>query len=240
MTVFKNFSNPQKFLVISLWILSFYGCSSHPTVADRTMKKGETFYGYTLSVENVFPVLFYRYGLSDVSDVGFRLGVPIYGSGVDYSRLLFESGRKRDVLNLGWSFTPNSNFDFTYYKFTHGRNNPGNSNYLGFRGMYIPMGSNGGQSVRLGMLFGMYRKGRIGFEVGYFHDFSSMPISQLFNPNFDYADTSQWGDRFIQYPHVSEGGIPTEHSRMTGLSLRLTISLSAKKEEVKKVEEPEE
>ena len=225
--------------LLSLFIF-FFGCASHPTIADRTLKKGETFYGYTLSLENVFPVLFYRYGLSDNSDVGFRLGVPIYGTGIDYSRLLFESGRKRDVLNVGWSLTPNSNFDFTYYKFTHGKDQPGNSTYMGFRGMYIPKGINGGESIRVGLLYGLYRKGRIGFEVGYFHDFASMPITQLFNPTFDYADTSQWGDRFIEFPHVSDGGMPTEHSRMTGLSLRLTISLSAKKEEIKEIEQPEE
>ena len=31
--------------------------------------------------------------------------------------LLSEKGKKRDVLNIGWSLNPNSNIDFTYYKF---------------------------------------------------------------------------------------------------------------------------
>lgn len=77
-----------------------FGCASHPTVADHTLKKGEKYYGYTLSLENVFPVVFYRFGLTDFSDVGLRLGIPIYGSGIDYSRVLYEKERRRDVLNL--------------------------------------------------------------------------------------------------------------------------------------------
>lgn len=215
----------------------FYGCAAHPTIADRTLKKGEKFYGYTISLENLFPVFFYRYGLSDFSDVGFRVGVPIYGSGIDYSRVLFEQENKRDVINIGWALTPNSNFDFTYYKFKHSQKDPTSSRYWGFRGMYIPNGINGGQSVRLGLLFGIYRKGRVGFEAGYFHDFASMPISQIFSTSFDYADTSKWGDRYLDFPHISDGGIPTEHSRLTGLSLRMTVSLSGKKEEAEELPE---
>ncbi len=212
--------------------LSLLGCASHPTIGDRTLEKGESLHGYTLSFENFFPVFFYRYGISGISDVGFRVGVPIYGSGIDYSRVLFTRDNKRDVVNVGWSLTPNSNFDFTYYKFSHGKKQPSNSVYWGLRGMYIPKGVNGNQSVRLGALFGVYRKGRIGYEVGYFHDVSSMPISQIFNTSFDPADTTQqWGDRFVDFPHVSKSGLPSEHSRLTGLSLRLTISLSGKKEE---------
>ncbi|MFQ6674189.1 MAG: hypothetical protein ACE5GH_05325 [Fidelibacterota bacterium] len=215
---------------IFLTVISLFGCAAHPTVADRTLERGESLYGYTLSLENIFPVLFYRYGLTEFSDIGFRLGVPIYGSGIDYSRVLFEEDGKRDVLNLAWSLTPNSNFDFTYYKFYGKKKQPGNSFYWGFRGMLIPRGLNGSQSVRVGFLLGAYRKGRMGYEIGYFHDYASMPITQVFNPNFDYADTSKWGERFLQFPPVSEGGIPTEHARITGLSLRVTFMLSGRKE----------
>ncbi|MFQ6616410.1 MAG: hypothetical protein ACE5HZ_06535 [Fidelibacterota bacterium] len=201
------------------------GCASHPTVAYRTLETGESLYGYTLSVENVFPVFFYRYGLTPVSDIGFRVGVPIYGTGLDYSRVLFEKEGRRDVLNLGWSLTPNSNFDFTYYKFSK------SSRYWGLRGMIIPRGLNGDRSIRMGLLFGMVRKGRLGYEVGYFHDFASMPLTEIFSPNFDPADTSRWGDRFLDYPHVSEGGLPTEHSRLTGLSVRITFMLGPREKE---------
>ncbi|MFQ6675606.1 MAG: hypothetical protein ACE5LH_04580 [Fidelibacterota bacterium] len=207
------------------------GCASHPTVAYRTLEEGESLYGYTLSLENVFPVLFYRYGLTPFSDIGFRVGVPIYGTGIDYSRVLFEKNGKRDVLNLGWSLSPNSNFDFTYYKFSQKTSGSQNARYWGLRGMFIPRGLNGGRSVRLGLLFGLVRKGRMGYEVGYFHDYASMPITQVFNPSFDYADTSRWGDRFLQFPHVSEGGLPTEHSRLTGLSVRVTFLLGPRKKE---------
>ena len=108
-----------------LLVAIFSGCASHPTVAPRTLEKGETFYGYSLSIENVFPVLFYRYGVTDRSDIGFRVGLPIYGSGVDYSRILYEKENKRDVLNIAWSLSPNSNFDFTYYKLTQKKKRKG-------------------------------------------------------------------------------------------------------------------
>lgn len=154
------------------------------------------------------------------------MGVPIYGTGIDYSRILFEKDDKRDMVNLGWSLTPNSNFDFTYYKFSK------DSRYWGLRGMIIPNGLNGGQSVRLGLLVGMIRKGRVGYEVGYFHDYASMPLGQVFSLNFDPADTSMWGNRYLDYPHVSEGGLPTEHSRLTGLSVRVTFMLGPQKKEI--------
>ncbi len=200
-----------------------FGCSAHPTVADHTLKKGEKYYGYTLSLENVFPVVFYRFGLTDVSDLGLRVGIPIYGSGIDYSRVLYEKERRRDVLNLGWSLTPNMNFDFTYYKFMHSRKQ-GNSMYWALRSMYIPKGVIPGSSMRLGVIFGIYRKGRIGIEGGYLHDFSSMPIHKLFTATWDETNPD-WNPKYADFPLVSAGGLPTEHSRITGLSLRLSVAL---------------
>ena len=168
------------------FFLLFINCASHPTIADHTLEKGEQYYGYTLSTENIFPVLFYRYGLSEVSDVGLRLGVPVYGSGFDYSRTLYEKEKKRDVLNIGWSLTPNSNLDFTYYKFLDGKKE-GSTFYWALRGMLIPHGSysESGSSSRIGILVGIFRKGKIGIEGGYFHDFASMPISKLYIPSWD-------------------------------------------------------
>ncbi|MDP6593610.1 MAG: hypothetical protein QF613_05325 [Candidatus Marinimicrobia bacterium] len=200
-----------------------FGCSAHPTVADHTLKKGEKYYGYTLSVENVFPVVFYRFGLTDYSDLGLRLGIPIYGSGIDYSRVLYEKGRKRDVVNLGWSVTPNMNFDFTYYKFRHSKKQ-GNSMYWALRSMYIPKGVIAGSSMRLGVIFGIYRKGKIGIEGGYLHDFSSIPITKLFSATWDETHPD-WNPKYAAFPLVSEGGLPTEHSRIAGLSLRLSVAL---------------
>jgi len=225
--------------ILSLTLVSLYlGCAAHPTIADHTLKKGEKYYGYTLSTENIFPVMFYRFGLSDVSDLGLRVGVPIYGSGIDYSRTLFEKGKKRDVLNVGWSLSPNSSYDFTYFKFRDGKKE-GDTIYWAFRSMIIPDGSyaESGQSTRIGFLLGLYRKSRFGIEAGYFHDFASMPITKLFS-SFDYSDTTTWGTRFLDYPHVSDGGLPTEYSRLTGLSLRVSFNLSAKKEENGKLPKP--
>ena len=224
------------FLLVPAAILLF-GCAAHPTVAHRTLEKGESYYGYSLSLENVFPVLYYRYGVSDKSDVGVRLGLPIYGSGFDYSRVLFEEEGKRDMINIGWSMTPNSSFDFTYYKFSQKKKRKGVTTFWGLRGMLIPKGLNGGQSTRLGVLLGSYTGDKFGYEIGYFHDFESMPITKLFS-SFDYSDTTTWGTRFLDYPHVSDGGLPTEYSRLTGLSLRVSFNLSAKKEENGKLPKP--
>ena len=226
--------------ILSLAIVSFYlGCAAHPTVADHTLKKGEKYYGYTLSTENIFPVMFYRFGLSDVSDLGLRVGVPIYGSGIDYSRTLFEKGKKRDVLNLGWSLSPNTNYDFTYYKFRDGKKK-GDTLYWAFRGMVIPVGSykESGQSTRIGFLMGLFRKSKFGLEAGYFHDFASMPLTKIYIPSWDeYVKQNDEYSRF-DVPHRSPGGWPTQHSRLVGFSLRITFPLGPKVE--KETEEKEQ
>lgn len=232
-------------LLVLAAALCFLGCAAHPTVADHTLEKGETYYGYTLSTENIFPVMFYRFGLSDVSDLGLRVGVPIYGSGIDYSRTLFEKGKKRDVVNLGWSLSPNANYDFTYFKFRDGRKE-GDTIYWAFRGMVIPDGSyaESGQSTRIGVLFGLYRKSKFGIEGGYFHDFASMPLTKVYVPSWDeYIKDEKNKAKYGRYdvPHVSPGGWPTQHSRLVGLSLRITFPLGqigeAEAEEVSEEEE---
>ncbi len=74
------------------------GCASHPKVSSQRMAEGDIEYGYAFSVENVFPYLWYRKGISKRSDIGVRVGLPIYGSGLDYSRLLYEKEHK-------WGYT---------------------------------------------------------------------------------------------------------------------------------------
>lgn len=222
----------QKLIFIIL-VFFLFGCAAHPTVAYKTMKKGEKLYGYSFSIENVFPVLFYRYGISEISDVGFRLGLPIYGSGFDYSRILFQSGQKRDVLNIAWSWTPNSNFDFTYYKFTEKKKRPGVVTYWGLRGMFIPKGITGGRSLRIGLLLGSNLKGKFGYEIGYFHDSAGIPITQIFTPKFDETNPD-WDDRYNQYPLTSDFGFPTEHARITGLSIRLHFFINTNNEKKSK------
>ena len=183
--------------------------------------------------------MFYRFGLSEVSDLGLRVGVPIYGSGIDYSRTLFEKGKKRDVLNLGWSFSPNTNYDFTYYKFRDGKKK-GDTFYWAFRGMVIPVGSykESGSSTRIGFLMGLFRKSKFGLEAGYFHDFASMPLTKIYIPSWDeYVKQNDEYSRF-DVPHRSPGGWPTQHSRLVGFSLRITFPLGPKVE--KETEEKEQ
>ncbi len=219
----------------------YFGCAAHPSIADHTLEKGEKYSGYTLSTENIFPVLFYRYGISDVSDLGFRLGVPIYGSGFDYSRTLFEKGKQRDVLNIGWSYSPNANYDFTYYKFRDGKKE-GSTMYWAFRAMIIPDGSyaQSGQSTRIGFLLGMFLKSKLGLEVGYFHDFASMPLTKLYVTSWDkYIKEEENQAKYGRFsvPHVSPGGWPTQHSRLVGLSLRATFPFGSKKNKTEKIKD---
>ncbi|SVA45352.1 uncharacterized protein METZ01_LOCUS98206, partial [marine metagenome] len=156
-----------------LIIMILNGCASHPRVATKRMEVGEVEYGYAFSIENIFPYLWYRKGISDRSDIGLRVGLPIYGSGLDYSRLLYEKENKWDMLNIGWSLNPNSNYDVTYYKFKHGKNkknqqNP-SSTWMGIRFMYIPNGISDKTSSRIGLLFGRNSGKKISFELGYYH-----------------------------------------------------------------------
>jgi hypothetical protein len=187
------------------------------------MAEGDVEYGYAFSVENVFPYLWYRKGISKRSDIGVRVGLPIYGSGLDYSRLLYEKENKWDILNLAWSLNPNYNFDFTYYKFSQRKNKKtgalGGTAWTGIRFMHIPEGINNKTSSRIGILFGGKPGSKLSYEVGYFHDFSSMPISWLFKS--DYEATG----RFSEFPHTTEFGLPSENSRITGFSLQVFFNL---------------
>jgi len=198
------------------------------------MAVGDVEYGYAFSVENVFPYLWYRKGISKRSDIGVRVGLPIYGSGLDYSRLLYEKENKWDMLNLAWSMNPNSNFDFTYYKFRQRQNKKtgalGGTAWTGIRFMHIPKGISDKTSTRIGFLIGGKPGSKLSYEVGYFHDFSSMPISDIFNSSY-----VQEG-RFTEFPHTTKFGIPSEHSRITGFSLQVFFNLGYNRAEKKEPE----
>jgi hypothetical protein len=200
------------------------------------MAEGDVEYGYAFSVENVFPYLWYRKGISKRSDIGVRVGLPIYGSGLDYSRLLYEKENKWDMLNLAWSLNPNYNFDFTYYKFRQRQNKKtgalGGTAWTGIRFMHIPEGISDKTSTRIGFLFGGKPGSKLSYEIGYFHDFSSMPISDLFNSDFEAEE----GDRFSEFPHTTKFGLPSENSRITGFSLQVFFNLGYSRAEKKEPE----
>ena len=100
-----------------LFLLLLLSCASHPTINPHLPEAGKSKKGYALSIENVAPVMWYRIGISDKSELGLRIGLPIYGTGLDYSRIVYNKENKWDMINLAWSLNPNSNIDFTYYKF---------------------------------------------------------------------------------------------------------------------------
>ena len=219
----------QLLIIFIIFILG--GCATHPTVSTTPMVQGEKRYGWSWSAENVFPYLWYRYGLSDKDDIGIRVGPAIYGTGFDYSRILYTKDNKWDVMNLAWSLNPNYNTDFTYYKFKQRVNKddtPGAISWWGLRMMYIAKGITGGSSSRIGFLLGGQPNDRWGYEIGYNHDFSSMPITNIFD--FKWNDTvkndvnlkRRYGDK----PHTDPAsGLPTEYSRLTGISFRVYVNL---------------
>ncbi len=215
---------PALFLIIFL-----VGCSTHPTVPTTRITKGEVKTGYAFSLENVFPYYWYQIGVSDYTSLGLRIGLPIYGSGVDWSRVLFEKDNKWDLMNLSWSLNHNPNFDFTYYKIRSriAPDGKGIAYWLGFRGSYIPSGISDNTSTRIGLVLGTTLSQRLALELGYCHDFSAMPIGQVFSFNWEHDsedNINQYGDK----PHVATSGMPSEYSRLTGLSLKLSLTLEGK------------
>ena len=218
-------------VIVACQLCLLYSCASHPIVNPHLPETGKVKKGYAISVENVAPFLWYRFGISDKSELGVRVGLPIYGSGIDYSRLLYKKQNKWDMLNLAWSLNPNYNLDATYYKFKTKKTDTNflKSRWLGFRMMSIQKGLTGGTSNRFGFLFGFQSSPRWGIEFGYFHDPSSIPITDIFN--FKWNPSSiQNNDRYSKKPIKDESsGMPSEFSRMTGLSFSVFFDLDAPK-----------
>jgi hypothetical protein len=176
-------------------------CASHPTINPHLPEAGKVKKGYALSSENVVPYLWIRKGLSNKSEIGFRVGLPVYGSGIDYSRVVYKKDNKWDLINLAWSLNPNYNIDATYYKFKTKKGNDGflKSRWWGLRGMIIQNGITKHTSNRLGILMGFQGNPRWGMEFGYFHDPTSMPITELLNPKWD-PTAEGVSPRFIDKP----------------------------------------
>lgn len=214
----------------SILALSIFlaGCATHPTIAPIPLKTGEVYTGLTFSLENIAPLFVYRRGLTEHSDFGVRLGLPIYGTGIDYSRVIYTRGDFRDIVNIAYSLNPNANIDLTYYSVRTLPKKPKNAFYTGFRIMYIPHGISGGQSTRFGFLTGVMFNKNILVELGYFHDFDKgQPIEKLFawQPQND-----------ARYPATTEYGFPSEYSRLVGLSCQVSLNtqLFTKKTRAKK------
>ena len=224
--------------------LALTGCATHPTISPVPLERGETYFGYTLSTENVMPMLFFRRGLTDVWDVGLRLGMPIVGSGVDISRLLVSRGDRSDVLNLSYGLNPNQNIDFTFYRIRRKTRTRKRTEvtvrrlrYVGWRGMVILSGIGQRRSTRFGILVGgapavkgqdpenLPRFYRFQWEIGYFHDFSSMPLRAVVDPTPFNDQHPLWDQRYADYPHRANN-LPTEHARLTGFSLRISFPLA--------------
>ena len=110
-------SKQNLYLTFIVLILFGVGCSSHPPVLPQVPVKGETNTGFSFSVENIIPVIWWRYGINKYTDIGLKIGMPVSGTGIDINRVLKKRDRRWEVLNLGYSLSPNSSFDLTYYMF---------------------------------------------------------------------------------------------------------------------------
>ena len=98
--------------------------------------------GFSFAAENVIPVIWWRHGLNQYTDVGLKLGIPLSGTGIDINRVLMKKGRRWDVLNLAYSYSPNSSFDLTYYMFKgskrKGQLNPYNIGSVSYTHLTLP------------------------------------------------------------------------------------------------------
>ena len=207
-------------IIFILIITPLLNCSGHSTISPKTLKKGQSYQAITYSFDSMVPIYTYRKGISNKTDLGISLGFPIYGSGINMTRLLNKNGRKSTLLNVGFSYALNSSFDFTLFNTNNVRR--GVITYYGTRLLLIPNGISGNKSLRFGLLLGNYTIGKMGFEFGYFHDFSSMPITKVFSS--EYIPEGGYKD----FPHMING-IPSEYSRMAGISIRVSFPLNEKK-----------
>ena len=135
------------------------------------------------------------------------------------------------MLNLSWSVNPNYNMDATYYKFKTKKTDTEflKSRWIGLRMMSIQKGIVGHTSNRFGLLFGFQRNPRWGMEIGYFHDPTSIPFTEIFNSKWDPL-SEQNRDRFSKKPVTDKDtGFPSEFSRVTGISLSIFFDLDAPK-----------
>jgi hypothetical protein len=104
----------------------------------------------------------------------------------------------------------------------------------------IVKGISGKRSTRPGILFGggpplkwstdeqRPKSHRFQWEIGYFHDFDSMPIRAVISPLPFNEDHALWDEQFEDYPH-KVSGFPSEYSRLTGLSFRISFPLGKTK-----------
>ena len=238
----------KKLFVFTLLTVLFFfvGCASHPVVHPGTLKKNEQVWGYSLAAENILPVVWFRKGLDAKTEIGYRVGLPIYGTGVDLSRVVMRREKSWDVMNFSWSYNPNRNIDITYYRFKEKsgglfskmkkkKQEMPSISWRGTRFMLIPEGITPDKksSMRLGFLRGGKISEKFGYEIGYYHDFNAMPLSKVFDSKWNVTGEdwqtssrldSSYGGRYDDYDPMFPGkgsGAPSEYSRATGFSFQL-------------------
>ena len=101
--------------------------------------------------------------------------------------------------------------------------------------MLIPEGitPDNKSSMRVGFLRGRKISEKFGYEIGYYHDFNSMPLFKVFDPKWNITGKewktstrldSSYDGRYNDYDPMYPGegfGSPSEYSRATGLSIQV-------------------
>lgn len=178
----------MKHCIVVVLVLGFFACSGHPTINPVPLKKGESSQFITFSSESIVPVFTYRKGVTKFTSIGTHIGLPLYGSGFDISRILKQSKSKYSLVNLSWNYSMNPSFDFTLYSFKKNQRRKNIITYVGYRGMLIPKGLANGSSLRFGILLGYYKNNSWGYELGYLHDFNRLDSEDLIVHDSNISD----------------------------------------------------
>ena len=194
----------RRCILIAL-ILFFIACSAHPTINPIPLKKGKTQKFITFSSETGIPIFSIRKGLTKFTSIGTHIGLPLYGSGFDISRILNQNKTNYSLINASWNYSMNPSYDFTLYSFKKNKRRKNIITYTGYRGMIIPEGVSMGSSLRFGLILGYYKINSWGYEIGYLHDFIQETESN--------SDESTSND----------SGIPDEKNSLTGVVFRIYI-----------------
>ena len=135
--------------------------------------------------------------IAAIESRGFLFSAPLCYK-LSKPLVLMRKENKCDVMNFCWSYKPNRYMDITYYRFKESsggllsrlikkKKSSSSVSWKGTRFMLIPEGitPDNNSSIRIGFLKGGKISEKFGYEVGYYHDFNSMPLSKVFDTKWN-------------------------------------------------------
>ena len=60
------------FIILIILFFSIQGCTSHPAIQPNLPEPGTTDMGFSFSVENIVPVIWWRRGINENTDIGLK------------------------------------------------------------------------------------------------------------------------------------------------------------------------